>query len=144
MINPQELRIGNCLFCNGKIVQVAAIDPLKTFEDLKCTISFPEYFENGKIFGYHHSWINYFEPIPLTEDILLKLEFKKDDNDYDYDHEDFCSWYEKDFPIIGKLITSSDNQYLFDEETDTLRIKYLHQLQNLIHALTGEELTINL
>lgn len=81
-----------------------------------------------------------FEPIPLTEEILLKCGFEKDD----IRDQDYYEWYQKEFPIIGVLCQSSDKTYLFDENTDTLRIYYLHQLQNLTFALTGQELSINL
>jgi hypothetical protein len=56
------------------------------------------------------------------------------------DDPDYCEWYERKFPTIGTLCQSSSKKYLFDVETDTLRIKYVHQLQNLYFVLTGEEL----
>lgn len=83
-------------------------------------------------------------PIPLTEEILLKAGFEKDNSGYELDHPDYCEWLQKEFPIIGELCQSSDKSYLFDTETDTLRIKYLHELQNLYHALKHEELEIKI
>ena len=81
------------------------------------------------------------EPIPLTEDVLLKCGFEKDS---DYDDDGYWEWYEKEFPVIGCICQSSDKSYLFDTASDTLRIYYLHQLQNLVKILTGEELFIEL
>jgi hypothetical protein len=59
--------------------------------------------------------ISYYKPILLTEEWLLKFGFVKDKlTNYD--------WYKGDFEIC-----------IHD-------IKHVHQLQNLYHALTGEEL----
>ncbi len=69
-------------------------------------------------------------PIHLTPEILVKAGFEKDgDGD--------VIWYQKDMPVIGQICTSSKGNYLFDTETDTLRIYYVHQLQNLYHILSG-------
>jgi len=81
-----------------------------------------------------------FKPIPLTEEWLVRFGFEKDDTGVDIFDQDYCKWYQKEFPIIGVLCQSSDNLYLFDENTDTLRISFVHQLQNLYFALTGTEL----
>jgi len=83
--------------------------------------------------------VNY-EPIPLTEEWLVRFGFEKDDTGVDIFDQDYYKWYQKEFPIIGVLCQSSDNLYLFDENTDTLRISFVHQLQNLYFALTGTEL----
>lgn len=130
MIQANELRVGNFYYHNAEW----------------------SYREKESIFEWNDSdWYALGEstiflsnvfPIPLTSEILKKCGFIRDDNDYDVGHIDYCEWYEKEFPIIGKLITSSNGVYLFDEETDTLRIKHLHQLQNLHFVLTGEELPV--
>ena len=77
-----------------------------------------------------------FEPIPLTEEILLKCGFKyyKEDNSYQLDFGFYCIWgrLEKEFTL-----------YSNGDETET-EIKYLHQLQNLYWCLTGQELEVNL
>lgn len=126
-----EYRIGNILnykdkyqsICRGEITNVSTD---KVVFDHKHPIK-------------HHNLM----PIPLTEEWLLKFGFIKDDSGVEMDDPDYCEWYERDFPVIGTLCQSSDKEYLFDMETDTLRIKYVHQLQNLYFALTGEELTIS-
>ena len=82
----------------------------------------------------------YAEPIPLTEEWLLKFGFEKGWNQYDK-HD----YYAKD--CWGKI--RIDNGYLepaeyyfLDGIRDSYKIKYIHQLQNLYHALTGEELKV--
>jgi hypothetical protein len=80
------------------------------------------------------------DPIPLTEEWLLKFKFKKDlDGSF----------------VYGLLSMFKDkrlkqNVYIYTEDTNKgqwvvindLKLQYVHQLQNLYHALTGEELTI--
>lgn len=85
-----------------------------------------------------------FKPIPLTEEILLKCGFEKDDTGLDMFDQDYHEWCQKEFPIIGVLCQNETKEYLFDENTDTLRIRYLHQLQNLFYSLVGEELEVSL
>lgn len=75
------------------------------------------------------------EPIPITEDILLK-----------------CGFYQKNNLFILKDITLQlincgteiDNHLGFVLLGFNNEIKYVHQLQNLYFALTGEELIIEL
>ena len=66
-----------------------------------------------------------FKPIPLTEEWLVKLGF------------------EDDILYIGNH-TFRMNTYgvIFYFNTPLLYIKYVHQFQNLVFALTGEELII--
>jgi len=69
------------------------------------------------------------QPIPLTEEWLLKFGFKiEGDNGVE------CSW------IIGKFRLCSDAT-VFIEDKNNIDVKYVHQLQNLYFVLTGEELT---
>ena len=76
--------------------------------------------------------------IPLTEEILLKCGFVEK-------HK----WFYKENFILG-YTTTDDNlqaEYKFagvEGDWKMIDIKYLHQLQNLYFALTGQELEINL
>jgi hypothetical protein len=75
-------------------------------------------------------WLDYFfKPIPLTEEWLLKFGFDKGSYFFSKDGFEFYlndgengNWY----PLVG----------------GSVKIEYVHQLQNLYFALTGEELTI--
>jgi hypothetical protein len=81
------------------------------------------------------------EPIPLTEEWLLKLGFKQCGYEMlSWKHETLLpsfdlggiNWADFDEP---------DYQFLTYKVADEiLRIDYVHQLQNLYFALTGEEL----
>ena len=73
--------------------------------------------------------IETYKPIPLTEDILLKCGFKKEPIDV--------------YSLNGIDLCVSDNSVEFFAGRIETNIYYLHQLQNLYFALTGEELNIN-
>ena len=72
-----------------------------------------------------------FEPIPLTPEILEKCWFKP--------LEEQCNeWYVKDKLLIKIYDDGTMWLNLFGEEM--IIVNSLHQLQNIHHALTGEEL----
>lgn len=73
-----------------------------------------------------------YAPIPLTEEWVLKLGFK---NKTIY-IKGICLYLVNE----GMSGGFQDNEYGINEYVD---IKYVHQLQNLYFALTGEELTVN-
>ena len=144
MIQPQELRIGNyvhvCNESNGVIL------PLTNIYSRIFTIEFngarvandnTKKFSEQKCFKYPYEYI---EPIPLTEEILLKCGFEKS-NDLDkFYHLDLLNeWTRIYFNPKHKVCTLSINQH-----DSRISIQYLHQLQNLIFSLTQKELTIQL
>lgn len=69
------------------------------------------------------------EPIPLTDEWLEKFGFNKFPNQKKYDMDNFWA--------CG---LRNGNEWHF-EDLECF-VKYVHQLQNLFFALTGEELTI--
>ena len=84
------------------------------------------------------------EPIPLTEDWLLKMGFKKaSDNCYIKTYPNNCDFILFDWltPIaVSNGFKEGDYYYFFHRTAHTIR--YVHQLQNLYFSLTGNELTI--
>jgi hypothetical protein len=80
------------------------------------------------------------KPIPLTEEWLLKFGFK-DDNVKGY----FYLELNDDLYIYlnpNSMGIAIKNQYEgFSDHSSFIFFKYIHQLQNLYFALTGEELT---
>lgn len=78
------------------------------------------------------------KPIPLTEEILFKCGFVEE-----YEDEEDNSYFVNSSVEIMKVLFK---QEFFLENIDniSLKIKYLHQLQNLYFALIGKELEINL
>lgn len=90
-----------------------------------------------------------YDPIPLTEEILSKCgfdfsAFKKPMQtcgvDLFYGHD----YYFKRIGYKTDLILRSLNGVFRIECFYSTRIQYLHQLQNLYFALTGEELEVKL
>lgn len=122
MIKANELRIGNLVFCNetnpSKLHNISCVD-----------------------FGLMFSDPEFFTGIPLTDEWLKRLGFV-----YKYNHNqdgDEHEWRQLDLPngesiqqdrCIGDL---SIGEYL-----KIPHVKFVHQLQNLYFALTGEELPI--
>ena len=111
MIQAQELRIGN--YYKGASRGNIEIVTWQTLRDLK----------EGKL---------NILPIPLTEEILLKFGFEKQHNEDDFDY-----WFKKDFcdDILWEHSEGFCHNLNYGGD-----IKYVHQLQNLYFALTGEEL----
>lgn len=87
---------------------------------------------------------DYFRPIELTEEWLLRFGFKKDeDGAYDSRNDESYPLFMGRISIVNKqkeffLWISIDDYFYSFAWT---KIKYVHQLQNLYFALTGEELT---
>jgi arginine/ornithine N-succinyltransferase beta subunit len=72
------------------------------------------------------------KPISLTEDILVKLGFEKTENPREMKYEDYSVLFLREirFVICNYM-----------ENPPTVKVQFLHQLQNLYHSLTGEEIT---
>lgn len=78
------------------------------------------------------------KPIPLTEEWLLKFGFK-----YSLKFNDFMFKDQNDVFEIKPYKNGFLNSVIWHYNEILQEIKYVHQLQNLYFALTGEELTIN-
>ncbi len=108
-MRPAELRIGNYVKIHESDKTNSIVTIYKIEEDAI----------NGWIF---------YEPIPLTEEWLLKFRFKRVGD----------SFYLNGFCVF---IDSGNFFYgLRDEGLMDMYIKHVHQLQNLYFALAGEEL----
>ena len=112
-----ELRIGNYLLpnneCQDSYVEVVEIG----VDFIICECSGGLLYRNPK-------------PIPLTEEWLVKFGFEKDT----YERRIVDSWF-----IGGKIHLTVTNGLLYN---NYLQVNHVHQLQNLYHALTGEELNL--
>ena len=116
MIQANELRIGNYIF--SKETQETQIITGLTDENP---------FINAITFDY----TNYdeIEPIPLTEEWLLKFGFE---------HREFS--FDKGTFFLMKR--TGKPEYLYQAHTKRFQVKSVHQLQNLYFDLTGAELTV--
>src|SRR5574343_622860 len=96
-------------------------------QNLPCEVDF-------KILNDIHHGINDWKPIVLTDEWLIRFGFEKKGKRYSKDW--FYLW-DDNSNIVFALAE-------MEEKTGTyLVVKYVHQLQNLYFALTGEELTLN-
>lgn len=114
MVRAEELRIGNWLQHSGS--KTPYMVTLERF--------WKDYVTADAFY--------YLEPIELTEDILIKCGFKK------------SQFLNITFDLNGFIITNNGNGFILSTGIFNVKVKYLHQLQNLIYSLTGEELTIKL
>ena len=105
-----ELRLGNLFILRGKIVE----------------------FDDNLMHSVIYGGLEGSEPIPLTEECLLKFGFEKFvEHTPSFGHDDI---YRKRYiDINGRY-----NQYHFRN----ILIESVHELQNLYFALTKEELTM--
>jgi hypothetical protein len=77
--------------------------------------------------------MNYYKPIELTEEWLLKLGFKSDP---------YHDLYYANKPDGFFNIDINKTRGRLELHYKHIELKYVHQLQNLFFALTGEELTL--
>jgi hypothetical protein len=135
-MKANELRIGNLIkgiyhdyddgideeIENETVCKVATLD-------VSGSVDYPIYvYSDGEIEHFGD-----FEPIPLTEEWLLNLGFIKK-NGYGFIKKD----------LAGNIFYSVETKehFMFQYHDLRIKIKHVHQLQNLYFALTGEELTL--
>ena len=121
-MDVRELRIGNYVkhFENGIVLTVGRTVAFKTPTN---TIRVD---------------VDDLEPIPLTEEWLLKFGFEKESNkSYSTGEEIVYSVYRLDELTYNSI----QKNWWFNGVLSNQPI-YVHQLQNLYHALTNEELTL--
>lgn len=126
MIPANQLRINNLVYYNNQHNEIGLVTEIKT--SLIPKIDYVGI--NNRIDVYYQT--KHINPIPLTEEWLLKFGF---DNKYNKDK----------FTIIPKGILNYENGRTYFNSWTILEKQpdYVHELQNLYFALTGEELTLN-
>jgi hypothetical protein len=129
MININELRLGSAVLVSNKVEYITAIPNNGLVE----TTGMVDAFEVEKL-----------QPVPLADEILEKIGFVKDTT------EDENNWMFLIYPDIKTFLCinattgatalfeflGESSHYTFTQACN----KYLHQLQNLFLALTGEDL----
>lgn len=124
---PSDFRIGNYIQSKewGTIAQIEGIEVLKDRIDFK-------------VKGYVHSITEskYFDldVVLLTEDLILKLGFEKEDRFYTLESGNFI------FSLRKNSITEG---FMCDFPNWIFEVKYLHRLQNLIHSLSGRNVVLS-
>lgn len=123
-MKAQDFRIGNLV--NYKIVD--ELDPRKEWFE----VSEIDY-DDLRILGIKDEMNKDYQPIPLTEEWLLKFGFKLHYGTYTIKTNRGTITIEEDLAEISNE---------FSNTGFNAPCKYVHQLQNIYHALTGEELTL--
>jgi hypothetical protein len=120
----EELRIGN--YVNFKF---------KTGDIITIKKDYCEIQSDNMIIKSEYSDL---QPIPLTPDILEKCGFDMNPDWEKYDG--YAAVLDLGWLNIGMSIMGGVCLFDNDNRSTGTNIKYLHQLQNLYYALTGEEL----
>lgn len=128
-MNSNELRVGNWIKDRGG--KTWQIDSWECHN--KVAAKEPEFNTCGMLLRAHPltEYIEYLKPIPLTEEWLLRFGF--------------LVTYKKAEWTIGafRVCKTFDADFVYpDWDINYIDLPYVHQLQNLYFALTGQELTI--
>lgn len=127
MIEPNELRIGNLVI--GNIVYEGKVLTFERFNESLNVV----FFSDGSEWGIGE-YLTDIQPIPITEEWLLKFGFSiEDNNSYQLDTD-------LGFSIWGR-IGQAFNVYVNSDSIGNEK-QYVHELQNLYFALTGKELKL--
>jgi hypothetical protein len=144
MINYSELRVGNLVETPRGIYPVGIISysgiHVQTTKLHPTMLPFP----NSTGFGMYH--VEHLNPVPISPEWLEKFGYSKEGYNYRESHfvdgritfNSFFGTKPNEFWIKP---TSTDGRTMSNDHLYA-KIQYVHQLQNLIFALTGEELTI--
>jgi hypothetical protein len=129
-MEAKNLRIGNFIKDRGN--KVIRIDFMEYQESGYSTKFGQRIFLNDEEVHPMTEYTDYAIPIDINEEWLSKLGFTRDD-ETDY------RWY-----ILDKSIAyaADDNSIRIADSWEFGKRKYVHELQNLFFALTGNELSI--
>jgi hypothetical protein len=141
-LTAKDLRVGNLVLTNnpkyrsqdvGKIAYVLNINSEKEFEGMIGTATI--YHLENEWKDTYGQFLEYLQPIPLTEELLLKFGFRKESIPVKQNtvlHETY------DLNNLHLLRRIEFNQIWYNN----IQVKYVHQLQNLFFSLCEEELTL--
>lgn len=119
-MKTNELKIGNFVYFLGNVHEIEGLSKRLRPDVGHFLLSNMEHAQKG----FH------LKPIPLTEEWLFKFGFVKG-----------SLYFKKG--LLDCVEISEDgsfNIYYGEDENNSISIQYVHQLQNLYFALTGEEL----
>lgn len=120
-VKAQELRIGNLIFNDRD--EVIEVEQIQYMDD-----DVPYKKELGE-FAVNQIAITIYKGIPITEEWLSKFGFEKK-GPFKWDKDELSNYVMK-YPNACRY------------GDDQVNLLYVHQLQNLCFALTGEELTLS-
>ena len=139
MIDIREIRVGNCFNIKNRKELVFVDSILSLYKEILYSTWHDE--------KHSYADISYFIPIPISEEILLDLGFKKEVEDITKDKRyrlrlnGFCIDINKYSNTIGRDYSVHIDNLCCDSVLSG-DIQYLHQLQNYIYDSTKQELNI--
>lgn len=135
-MNIKELRVGNNIWrpcCYDEVVEIRE-NGIIGLDNLRGLISYSE-----------------IEPIPITEELLLKIGFKKEKDGYLHysDHNDeFSIKFDLGYAFIeyANLCFNPEDvtETNYGSSLEFPNTLHLHTLQNIWYLLTGKELEVEL
>ena len=137
-MKANELRIGN--YVNVPIQEQCPFR-IDAFE--YCSEKFIKVAQEVKLNGFEVHPLTWYggdlQSIPLTEEWLLKFGFRAKSINHNFTIDS-----DVDFRISSaqRVIETNERSSFYLESKFGTKINYVHQLQNLYFALTGEELTL--
>jgi hypothetical protein len=138
-MDKNELRIGNIVMFDDGSFDIVKVDGIYTSAE-NDFINWTKIDGLGR-FDNGNSLLLDFDPIELTEDVLKKCGFKGVKG-----IEEECLSIKIDYIEIS--IHLENYHYFIDSPFNQFegkrQIKYLHTLQNLVYAITGQEIKIHL
>lgn len=141
-MKPQDIRIGNYVYYEHTTHIVSGIHGNKVYswwvKDGEPVIEYEAKDISGTLEeNPYMDVISQYEPIPLTEEWLIKLGFEKltDSND-GFKNTTYTYTKGISFIVYFDGIRLSTNFWMGNEK------HYVHQLQNLFYVLSGKELKL--
>ena len=137
-MKASDLRIGNYVYYEHTTHIVSGIHGNKVYswwvKDGEPVIEYEAKDISGtQVENPYMDVVSQYEPIPLTEGLLKEFGFDmKDKNRLD--------WVKGAFNL--ERSNEDDSKFCFEVYSHYIPLDYIHQLQNLYFALTGEELKL--
>jgi hypothetical protein len=150
-MKANEIRLGNIVRLNNPKYHPENTGKNYIIDSIKSDdVSLIDYENMPCIILYQY--LKYIEPIPLTEEWLLRFDFifiekSKYGNKYRFPMADWGFTIENSF-TEGKWFFGHEYYDALEESLNyqslhfAHNVKYVHELQNIMFALTGEELKI--
>lgn len=137
-MKASDLRIGNYVYYEHTTHIVSGVHGNKVYswwvKDGEPVIEYEAKDVSGtQVENPYIDVISQYEPIPLTEEWLLKFGF-------DMKNKNRLDWVKGAFNL--ERSNEDNSKFCFEVYSHYIPLDYIHQFQNLYFALTGEELTL--
>jgi len=142
MIKVEELMLGNFVNYKGTDYKVWSISNSSTPNNERYYICLDNEYLDKHLKGINFLEIN---PIPLTEEWLLRFGFMKDHKKYNPSILDTITFWNSGLGFKSIINGTRFRLEIGNDATvfsSGINIDYVHTLQNLFFSLTGEKLTL--